>query len=78
MIPDSTLDAGETACGDLIMLVFGRMKVMAAGQVLEVVTNDPGAPVDIPAWCRQTGHKLLHSAPSEKASSVHFYIRKKD
>lgn len=78
MSPDSTLDAGETACGDLIMLVFRRMKVMADGQVLEVVTNDPGAPVDIPAWCRQTGHKLLHSAPSEKASSVHFYIRKKD
>jgi tRNA 2-thiouridine synthesizing protein A len=29
------------------------------GEALEVVTHDTGAPVDLPAWCRMTGHSLV-------------------
>ncbi len=33
-----------------------RMTALAPGQVLRLVALDPGAPADIPAWCRMTGH----------------------
>jgi tRNA 2-thiouridine synthesizing protein A len=32
---------------------------MSEGQVLRLIARDPGAPADIPAWCRMTGHTLL-------------------
>lgn len=57
--PDHILDVGETACGELIMLIFAKIKTLAPGQTLEVVSHDPGALQDIPAWCRQTGNPLI-------------------
>jgi tRNA 2-thiouridine synthesizing protein A len=35
---------------------------MAPGAVLRLIALDPGAPADIPAWCRLTGHALLDHA----------------
>ena len=29
------------------------------GERLELIALDPGAPADIPAWCRMTGHTLV-------------------
>jgi tRNA 2-thiouridine synthesizing protein A len=57
--PHSRLDAGETACGDLVMLIFNRMKTLESGQRLEVLAHDLAADADIPAWCRSTGNRLL-------------------
>ena len=41
-----------------------RMRQLASGQVLRLIARDPGAPADIPAWCRMTGHTLLHTDPA--------------
>ncbi len=59
MRPDATLNAGETACGELIMLIFEKMKDLAPGQTLAVFAYDLAADVDISAWCRSTGHTVL-------------------
>jgi len=32
------------------------------GQILRVIAHDPGAPEDLPAWSRLTGHPLLRAA----------------
>jgi tRNA 2-thiouridine synthesizing protein A len=56
---DADWDAGELACGDLILQLRGRMEAMCPGQVLRLVALDAGAPEDLPAWCRLTGHTLL-------------------
>jgi tRNA 2-thiouridine synthesizing protein A len=53
------LDAGRTACGDLILLIFQQMKLMATGQRLVVLAHDDGAEADVPAWCRSTGNALV-------------------
>ena len=58
---NETLDAGSTACGDLILLIFLRMKQMQPGQALQVLAHDEGADLDIPAWCRSTGNVLLEA-----------------
>jgi tRNA 2-thiouridine synthesizing protein A len=59
MHADRTLDAGETGCGELTLLIFQSMKSLAPGQRLEVCAYDLAAEMDIPAWCRATGRRLL-------------------
>ena len=60
---DLVWDADDLACGDLILQLRGRMEAMSPGQVLRLIARDPGAPEDLPAWCRLTGHTLLSATP---------------
>jgi len=60
---DTDWDAGDLACGELVLELRLRMRKLDNGQVLRLTALDPGAPADIPAWCRMTGHHLLHSDP---------------
>ena len=69
------LDAGETGCGELVMLIFQTMKKLEPGQTLEVLAYDPAAETDIPAWCRSTGHALL--AQNLETYPKSFLIQKK-
>jgi tRNA 2-thiouridine synthesizing protein A len=61
--PDTEWDAGDLSCGDLVLHLRFRMMAMAPGTVLRLVATDPGAPADIPAWCRLTGHTLIDTHP---------------
>lgn len=54
-------DAGEMGCGQLVFELSRRVNQMNPGETLEVVAHDPGARVDLPAWCRMTGHTLVSS-----------------
>jgi len=38
----------------------GRLDRMLPRQVIKVIALDPGAPADMPAWYRLTGHTLRH------------------
>jgi len=57
-VADAEWDAGDMACGDLVLELRQRMRTLAPGQVLRVAARDPGAPQDLPAWCGMTGHSL--------------------
>ena len=56
---DAEWDAGELGCGELVLELRTRMGAMRPGQVLRLIARDPGAPQDMPAWCRMTGHTLV-------------------
>ena len=56
---DEVWDAGHLGCGELVLELRMRLGRMRPGQVLELVARDPGAPADLPAWCRMTGHALV-------------------
>lgn len=56
---DAEWDAGDLGCGDLVLELRARMEPLAPGRVLKLTARDPGAPADIPAWCRMTGHALV-------------------
>jgi len=60
---DVVWDAEDLACGALLLRLRGRMEAMAPGQVLRLVAQDAGAPEDLPAWCRLTGHTLMSAEP---------------
>lgn len=70
--PAATWDAGDLGCGDLVLELRVRLKDMAPGTVLALHANDPGAPVDIPAWCGLTGHVLVRAAHPD------YWIRRKN
>lgn len=69
---DAEWDAGAMGCGDLVMELRTRLLAMRPGQVLRLSARDPGAPEDLPAWCRLTGHGLL------AARHPLYWIRRKD
>ena len=54
-------DAGDLGCGELVreLRLSPHARIISPGQVLRLVALDPGAPADLPAWCRLTGHTLL-------------------
>lgn len=74
IIPTAILDAGEAGCGELTLLIFQAMKALTPGQTLEVYAYDLAATMDIPAWCRSTGHTLLSVAAEQQPQR--FVIRK--
>lgn len=69
---DDAWDAGGMGCGELVFLLAMRMRAMRPGAVLLLTATDLGAPHDIPAWCRMTGHPLL------RADHPQYFIRRKD
>jgi tRNA 2-thiouridine synthesizing protein A len=69
---DDTFDAGTKGCGELVLDLMLRLRSLAPGQVLHLVTTDLGAPEDIPAWCRLTGNALVRAAHPD------YLIRRKD
>ncbi len=54
-------DGGDTGCGELLLDLLLFMRKQPAGAIVEVRAIDPGAPLEIPAWCRLTKHILLSS-----------------
>lgn len=71
---DQVFDAGDLGCGELLVLLVKQMKALAPGQVLQVVTTDPGAAEDLPAWCRLRGHELIRVETSGGRPS--YWIRR--
>lgn len=57
--PDAEWDAGSMGCGDLVLELRQRLAQVKPGGVLRIRATDPGAPEDLPAWCRLTGHELI-------------------
>lgn len=54
------------------MHLRSRLKAMRVGEVIRVRALDPGAVLDLPAWCRLTGETLLHADLQAKL----YYIRR--
>jgi tRNA 2-thiouridine synthesizing protein A len=55
------LDARRMLCPMPVIRTQNRVEELQPGDTLEVVSTDPGALNDIPAWCRINGHKVLQT-----------------
>jgi tRNA 2-thiouridine synthesizing protein A len=65
-------DAGDMGCGELVLELRLRLQTMQAGQIMKLCARDPGAPEDLPAWCRLTGHIL------SRAEHPNYWIKRKE
>jgi tRNA 2-thiouridine synthesizing protein A len=72
---DRELDTRGLNCPLPILRTKKALNELLSGQVLKVVSTDPGATKDFQAFARQTGHPLLGA--SEAAGEFTFYLRKK-
>lgn len=71
---DQTLDCMGTYCPIPIVKTAAKIKELKVGQVLEVLADDKGIKLDMPAWCRTTGHECL--AVEEKGGKFQVYVKK--
>jgi len=73
--PDHIVDTADLGCGELMIALHKTMKDVEPGQLLELHSADPGAPEDIPAWCRLTGNTLMAGPTGDKSQT--YFIQKK-
>lgn len=71
---DLTLDCRGTLCPMPVIRMSQAIKKIEVGQVIEMLTTDPGSVPDMAAWSKQTGHELLRR--NEREGVYTFYIRK--
>ena len=69
-----TLDARRMGCPLPIINACRALKSLSVGQVLEIVTIEPGAINDIDYICRQTGNNLV--ACEQASYGYSFFVRK--
>jgi TusA-related sulfurtransferase len=71
---DSILDTFGLLCPMPIIKTAARIKELRKGDVLKVLSDDPGILEDMPAWCATSGNELLRI--DEIDGEYHAYIRK--
>ena len=71
---DKLLDCSGMLCPVPVIKTSKAIKEMQVGQVLKMVSTDPGAPPDMVAWARQTGNELLDS--HQEGKNYIFYLRR--
>ncbi len=67
------IDGGDLGCARLLVLLRDRARTLPEGTVVHLSTVDPVAPIDLPAWCRMTGHTYL--GPVEGAEPPTYRVR---
>lgn len=51
------IDGGSLQCSALLIKVARRVLDLEPGTAVHLITADPVAPIDLPVWCRMTGHR---------------------
>ena len=57
--PDKQLDCLGLFCPMPVLKVREALKTIAAGRVLEMLSDDPASEADMKSWARRTGNELL-------------------
>lgn len=72
---DKELDARGLSCPLPILKTKKALADLASGQVLRVVSTDPGSVKDMQAFASQTGNPLL--SQSNEGKDYVFFLKKK-
>ncbi len=74
MKADQSLDCVGLYCPMPIVKTARKIKELKPGQILEVLADDKGIKLDMPAWCQATGHEFL--GVDEVGGEIKVYVRK--
>ncbi len=69
-----SLDCIGLYCPMPIVKTAEEIKKLKQGDVLEVVADDKGIKLDMPAWCEATGHEFL--GMDEDGGEIRVYVKK--
>ena len=70
-----TIDARNLSCPKPVMMSKKTLGKMEIGQVLEVLTTDPGSKRDIPAWAHVTSQELI-SVEENNSKEFRFLVKR--
>ena len=73
-VADKKIDCLGLFCPMPILKTREAMKSLAAGQVLEMTSDDPASEADMRSWSSKTGHELL--AIDRNGAVYRFLVRK--
>jgi len=74
MEADQKLDCMGLYCPMPIVKTAEKIKELKLEEVLEVVADDKGIKLDMPAWCEATGHELV--GMEEEGGEIRVYVKK--
>ena len=74
MKADQSLDCVGLYCPIPIVKTAERFKQLKKGEILEVVADDKGIKLDMPAWCEAAGHEFL--GVEEEGNEIKVYVKK--
>jgi TusA-related sulfurtransferase len=74
MKADQSLDCVGLYCPIPIVKTAEKIKQLKSGEVLEIVADDKGIKLDMPAWCEATGHEFL--GIEEESGEIKVYVKK--
>ncbi len=74
--PDETVDCVGLYCPEPIFKTRQALDSLKAGEVLEVLADDPGSEEDIPRLIKRLGHELLEV--SRESGVIRFLIKKSE
>ncbi|MBK5092082.1 MAG: sulfurtransferase TusA family protein [Actinobacteria bacterium] len=74
MDADHTLDCIGLYCPMPIVKTAQKIKELAPGEVLEVLSDDTGIKSDMPAWAKKTGNEYLGLEEAE--GEIKVYVKK--
>lgn len=57
--PTHSIDTRGTFCPRPVIDTDAAMRRLAPGEILEILADDVGVKMDLPAWCRAHGEELL-------------------
>jgi tRNA 2-thiouridine synthesizing protein A len=72
----SVVDCRGSACPGPLMEAKKAIGQVKVGEVLEVLSSDPGTKEDIPLWAKKVGHEFIGSLPAAGYDRI-FVVRKK-
>ncbi|MGA8570854.1 MAG: sulfurtransferase TusA family protein [Desulfobaccales bacterium] len=72
----AVVDARGSACPGPLMEAKMAIAKVKVGEVLEVLSNDPGTKSDLPLWAQKVGHEFLGSLGADGYDRI-FVVRKK-
>jgi tRNA 2-thiouridine synthesizing protein A len=72
--PDKQIDCTGLFCPMPIVKTREAMKQLSAGQVLEMLSDDPASEADMKSWAQITGNELVRVGRDR--GIFHFLVRK--
>ncbi|MDZ4096012.1 MAG: sulfurtransferase TusA family protein [Paracoccaceae bacterium] len=68
---DDEIDATGLLCPLPVLKARKRLRAMAPGAILRLITTDPAAVIDVPHFCTESGHSLIQARTS---ALTHIYL----
>jgi len=74
---DQVLDCRGLSCPLPVIKTFKVINELRGGEILKIMTTDPGSINDFNAWSRQTGNPIVQQSEDPSIGEFLFFVQKK-